>query len=357
MKVKNIILAVLGIALASAIIYSARQEKTQDKVNLKLQLKAGDSHEMKITRLENVTRAIGNRQQQQIKTHSEITVGLDVPSVDANGTMNVELFYKTIKLDINSPPQHIEFDSTNPKQEGSNEPNNSFDDALADVYWATIGSKLKITISPAGQTSDISGFDEIRAKIEEKIKKRFTADINSSDDAAIRKFQEQMAEKIAKMLASQYNSLLSSAVVSNTEELIDNIFVKLPDRTVLSGNKWKDKSYLNIGFPADANTTYTFRNRKDGCAYIDAVCDLDMGKNLKITKISNTEKISKRMSGARKSSNAVDETTGLLRKSQANMIFSGIEKIEPDKLLQPLQPDVINIAITFEGSEIIELIK
>jgi hypothetical protein len=51
------------------------------------------------------------------------------------------------------------------------------------------------------------------------------------------------------------------------------------------------------------------------------------------------------------------------------MMFSGIEKVEPDKVIQvlqsfkpsqtqqPLPPDAVNISITFEGSETIELTK
>ena len=77
-----------------------------------------------------------------------------------------------------------------------------------------------------------------------------------------------------------------------------------------------------------------------------------------------------RMSGVRKSLNIVDANTGLLRKGETGIIFSGVEKIEPDMLLyalhkipvsqtgtKPLPPSMINIPLTIEGSITIELIK
>jgi hypothetical protein len=339
------------------LVWQGSQEPPE-KIDLKLQLKAGESHEMKLTYFQDVTQTFKDRQN-KANLQAEMIVGLDVLSVDANGTMGVELFYKAIKLKADGLKEQIDFDSANPKPAG---PNDLLQRAFAIVYSAVIDNNFKVEVNPAGKVSGTLDFDEVRAKIEEGIskeRKNRVADINnfgSKNKDVGKKLEEMMMEIIRlQRLAGLCGSILSSAIM-DTQEMMDCVIVKFPDKPLSAGSKWRDKSHLNLGFLADANTTYKFKRRENGCAYIDAVSDIDMGKNLRIIEINSLDKISRRMSGARKSSNVVDEATGLLRKSEAVMIFSGVEKIEPDKLILPVRPDM-TIPITIEGSMVIELIK
>jgi len=361
---KNFVLIFLVVIVAATIAFVAWQENQEppEEINLKLQLKAGESREMKLTSSQKITQTVKD-QQHRINVRAEMVIGFDVLNVDSNGAMDVELFYKAMKLKTDDPEQKADFDSANPKPI---EPNEFLERAVAEVFSAVIGNKLSMKISPAGQTSDIKGFEPAiakyevaMAKYEEELNKRPVMDMNNINPKS-----EEFAKKMEKIMAEHYRLLMLeelcksifSSLVMDTREMVDCIIMKFPDGRTSVGCEWQGKSWLNMGFLAVADTTYKFKRRENGRVYIDAISDLDMGKDLRIMKITSREKQSKRMSGARTSSNIVDEATGLLQRSEAISRFSGIEKIEPDKATLPIRPDM-TIQIGLEGSTVIELIK
>jgi hypothetical protein len=105
--------------------------------------------------------------------------------------------------------------------------------------------------------------------------------------------------------------------------------------------------------PIDVSTTYMLKERKDGIAFIDAVAKLDMGDSSKPIKMG-PNKMSMQLAGTMNSANQVDEKTGLLRKGNTTMNFSGIMKMEPEPN-QPGQP--MTIPMTIHGNMVVELIK
>ena len=82
MRSKNILSALLITAVASAVCSA----ENTNKVDLKLHLKAGESHEMKTTQTQ-ITSQTVNGQEQQVKQTQEMVRGLNVLSVDANGNI------------------------------------------------------------------------------------------------------------------------------------------------------------------------------------------------------------------------------------------------------------------------------
>ncbi|MDD5011684.1 MAG: DUF6263 family protein, partial [Phycisphaerae bacterium] len=276
-------------------------------------------------------------------------------SADDNGTMSIDFFYKFVKMDINSPPQHIIYESSTPKPAESND---VLLNAIWDVYSAVIGDKLRITASPAGQTSDIEGFDKVRKKIKEIINNRLVAEMNipdGQDKEAVKVLREMMLAGVKKQMELFYNNILSS-IISGTQEMIDSMIIKYPEWQVSAGSKWYGSSRLSLGFVVDANTTYIFKRCENSRAYIDVISHVDMGKNFKITEINNRETIKKCISGVRSSSNVVNESTGLLERSEAIIKFNGAQRIEPDKLIAPLSP-TMTIPIKIAGTTVIELIE
>ena len=88
MKIKKMISVVVCVIFLTTIFCQAA-----DKVDLKLRLKAGENHEMKMTQIQNITQTIAD-QEQKMKQTQEVVIGFNCLSVDAAGNMDVEMIYK-----------------------------------------------------------------------------------------------------------------------------------------------------------------------------------------------------------------------------------------------------------------------
>src|SRR3990167_6120688 len=142
MKTKNF-LTVLTIAAVISTVCLAEQEK----VDLKLRLKAGDSHEMKMAQTQNITQTM-NGQEMKMTQVMEMLFGLDCVSVDANGIMTVEMTYKAVKMAMDGPMGKMEFDSANPKPTDPNRPDQKM---MATMVSAMAGGKFGMNVSPTGE--------------------------------------------------------------------------------------------------------------------------------------------------------------------------------------------------------------
>ena len=361
MSFKTKFLIVLFAIVIAGIIFVSIQEnqKPREKAELNLSLQPGEQHEVKLTSFRETIQTYKD-QVHKLGENAEAVIGFDVAGIDANGAINIDLCYKSIKIKYNTLKEEFEFDLKNIKHA---EPNDYVQNGINITYQAIIGSKISTKIGPMGrQICDFKGIDGINTKIEKLIDKTYPPvvfDMNSfkekNEDSA-KKFLETMAmAKIPAIVKSVCNEILSSAM-SETKETVNYIFIKYPDRLVMTGNKWYDKSQLNMGMVADANVTYIFKRKENGIAYIDSIYDVDMGKNFKITEITSGETIRKCISGALTVSTAVDANTGLFQRSEAVVKFSGVQQIETNKLILPIRPNM-TIPIKIEGSIVIELIK
>lgn len=357
MSVKNIFLIILTLVVAAAIIFFTIQEnqKPKQKIDLFLRLQPGEHHELKLAHLQETIQTYKDKMF-KLDTKVEALMGFDVVNVDADGAMNLNFYYKAIAVDANNGQQHIIYDSAKPPVDSNDEMLN----AIAEVYSAVIGNKLSMKVSQMGESGEIKGFDEIRKKLEEKIRKDAAAEVNDpnlseKDKEAIEVLRKMFMESATKQKMSFYNTILAS-IISDTKEIAYNIFTKYPDRPVSTGNSWYDKTVLNLNFEVDADVTYIFKRKENGVVYIDVISDVDMGKDFKIAEITSREKITKNISGVRSATNAVDEATGLLHKSEAIIKFKGTQHVETDKTVLPIRPNM-DIPIRIEGSTIIELIK
>ncbi|MGD0785684.1 MAG: hypothetical protein ABR969_07700 [Sedimentisphaerales bacterium] len=104
MKVKSIIWTIICVLAIQAVVFAAGQ----DKVDLKLRLKAGESHEMKTTQVQDINQTI-NGQPMKVKQTTEMVMGIECLSVDANKVMDVAITYKSIKMAMDGPMGHIDF--------------------------------------------------------------------------------------------------------------------------------------------------------------------------------------------------------------------------------------------------------
>jgi hypothetical protein len=330
MKIKKVVSVVVYVLVMQAVICFAVQEgqAPAGKVDLKLRLKAGESHEMKMTQTQNITQTM-NGQEQKMTQVQEMVMGFDVLSVDTNGVMDVEMTYKAMKITIDGPMGHMEFDSVNPKPVDPNRPDEKM---LAAMFSAMTGSKFQMKITPTGKTSEIHGIKEMVVKIREKMKESVGG---GPEMQGLDRFFDKMFDE------------------KQVKEMTGDMMGAFPAEPVTAGDTWYDTMSMNFILPIDVDTTYMLKQRKDGIAYIDAVAKMDMGDSSKPLEIDPNNKVSMQLSGTMNTTSEVDEKTGLTRKGNVTMNFSGVMRVEAN----PQMPEGMTMPMTIVGNAVVELIK
>jgi hypothetical protein len=326
MKVRRIVLVFVYVIVMQAVICFAGQDVNAPvgKIDLKLRLKTGESHEMKMTQTQNITQTMKGQEQNMKQVH-EMVMGFDCLSVDANGVMDVQMTYKSMKMVIDGPMGHMEVDSANPKPVDPNRPDKKM---LAAMVSAMTGCKFQMKIKPTGETYDVRGIKEMMGTVKEKISA-------GPETQGMDKFFDKMFDE------------------KQLKELTGNMLGVFPAGPIAIGDSWYDTMSINFIMPIDIDTTYMLKERKDGIAYIDAVAKMDMGDSSKPLEIDPNNKMSMQISGTMNTTCEVDEKTGLTRKSNIAMNFSGVVRMEAN----PQKPQPMTIPMTIVGNAVIELIK
>ena len=296
----------------------------QEKVDLKLRLAAGESHEMKMTQTQNITQTM-NGQEMNMKQTQEMVMSLDCLSVDADGVMDVEMGYKSVKMVMDGPMGRMEVDSANPKPIDSNRPDQKM---IAAMVSAMAGCKFQMKVKPTGETFDVRGVGEMLAKIRKEIPAG--PEMEGAD-----KFLDKMFDE------------------KQLKELTGDMMGVFPVEAVAVGDTWYDTKSIDFIMPIDIDTTYMLKSRKDGIAYIDAAAKMDMGDSSKPLEIDPNNKMSMQISGTMNTVSEVDENTGLTRKSNIAMNFSGVIKMEANEQM----PQGMTMPMTIKGDAVVELIK
>jgi hypothetical protein len=319
MKTNKIVSILMCVLVLSAVVCSAA-----DKVDLKLRLKAGDSHEMKMTQTQDISQTM-NGQEMNMKQIMEMVMGIDCLSVDADGVMDVQMSYKSVKMIMDGPMGHMEFDSANPQPIDPNRPDQKM---MASMVSAMAGCKFQMTVKHTGETSNVRGIEDMLAKIRNVIP------------------AGPEMEGMDKLLDKMFDE-------KKLGELTGNMMGTFPSEPIAVGDAWYDTQSINLMMPIDVDTTYMLKSRKDGIAYIDAAAKIDMGDSSKPIEIDPENKMSMQLSGTINTTSEVDEKTGLTRKSNITMNLSGVMRMEANEQM----PEGMTMPMTIKGDAVVELIK
>jgi len=254
-----------------------------------------------------------------------MVMSLDCLSVDTDGVMDVEMGYKSVKMIMDGPMGHMEIDSANPKPTDPNKPHEKM---MASMVLAMAGCKFQMKVKPTGETSDVRGVGEMLAKVRKEISTG--PEMEGADKFIDRMFDEKQLKK-----------------------LTGDIMGVFPAEAIAVGDTWYDTKSIDFIMPIDIDTTYMLKNHKDGIAYIDAVAKMDMGDSSKPLEIDPNNKMSMQISGTMNTASEVDEKTGLTRKSNTTMNFSGIIRMEVNEQM----PQGMTMPMTIKGDAVVELIK
>jgi hypothetical protein len=234
-----------------------------------------------------------------------------------------------MKMIMDGPMGHMEFDSANPKPVDPNRPDEKM---LAAMFSAIAGGKFQAKIAPTGKTLDIRGLGEMVAKMREKMKESAGSipEAQGLDQFFDRMFNEKQVKEMTGSMLGMF-----------------------PAEPVAVGDTWHGTMSMNFIMPIDIDITYMLKQRKDGIAYIDAAAKMDIGNSSKAIEADPNTKTSMYISGTMNCASQIDEKTGLTRKSNIATNFSGGVKMGAN----PQMPEGMTMPMTIVGSAVVELIK
>lgn len=287
-----------------------------EKIDLKLRLKPGQKHSMRIITENKISHTIMG-QQQKINHHKIVELELEVKEVQPNGTALVKVTYRSLKEKGESNQGKLEYDSTKPETFEGN--------PLATSYNAMIGQGFVMKITPDGKIAELKGIDEMYARMAEKIveaedkllskrKKKFKSIQDTVKRAAKKRSKRERRETVKEMIKK--HPLFTEEMFKET---VANVVVALPGRSVGVGDSWQDK--IMLGAPSgfvEADSTYTLKKIEKETVVLDVSSKKDLD-NEAISRGAGSVK----GSCSYRQSCEVDKTTGWLKHSKTKTLFSG----------------------------------
>ena len=308
---KAFLVLTVALVFAGSFVCDAIALDASKHIDLKLNFRAGEKRDMKITQDMNITQTMQG-QEMEVVQNQEMVMGIEVLSVDANGVAEIKMTYKSMKVKMSSPQMSMEYDSTKPPVEGS-DPSTQMMQA---VYSSMTGGSVMMKVNPKGEASDVRGLGDIMKNATEKL---------GPEAAAMKQFMSQLIDE------------------DKLKDTMGDMFGVFPEGLVAVGDTWFDSAGLDIGFPIDIETTYMLKRRDKGMAYVDSVAKMDMGTEKSIDM--GGMKMGFQMAGAISGASVIDEVSGWTLSSSGVMNITGVLKMGAN----PQMPDGMTMPMKIEG--------
>ena len=318
-------IVVLVFFLATGIVTS--DGYAAEKLDLKLKLKPGQKHSMRIITENKISHTIMG-QQQKINHHKIVELEFEVEKVEPNGAAWVKVIYRSLKEKGESNQGKMGYDSTKPETFEGN--------PLATSYNAMIGQGFVMKITPDGKVAKLKGIDEMYGQMAEKI-------VDAEDEFIRKKIRDRSevaaegrAKESIKDLNKRYGSrkkrveAVKEMIKKNPlftdemfKETVANVFVLLPSSPVGAGDSWRDKMMPGTLFGAlsglvEADSIYTLKKIEKEVVIIDVSSKKDLD-NKAVPPGAGSVK----GSCSYQQSCEVDKATGWLKRNKAKSQFSG----------------------------------
>jgi len=263
-----------------------------ERIDLKLNLKAGQTFRM-LTTIEQET--VQSVQGQEMKVLSTLRLGetFAVREVDAQGTAIIDVTLGPVSYKTQTPEGmggSLDYDSTT---SGNNVP------VQARGLAALVGKSFAIKLSDRGAVAGVAGvdkmFDEIRKSLDVP--------------------DEQTKEQLIKDLELQYDA-------NGLKEMVENLMAFLPDRPVAIGDTWKRAAGISHCFPSTGEATYRLVSGGNGVAVVGMAATMKPDPNAEpMTMGPVTMKYE--LEGTQKAACRLDEETGWALKAKAIQDLKG----------------------------------
>jgi hypothetical protein len=210
----------------------------------------------------------------------------DVKKLNTDGTFDLTITTKSMKMEQVNPMMNMRFDSDNPE---NNEPEDIMD-GLKNI----IGKKFDVVVDKQGKVKSVN--------IEGNLFDGIFDNMPGGEQMATQ-FESQFGENAIKSSLSQTLGFF-------------------PDKPVKVGDTWVKNTTSEMGMKLDLKTTYTLKERKNGTAIIEFMSDVKTNPNEAPLEMMGMT-MSYDMKGTMKGMITVDEKTGWAIKNTGEQNMKG----------------------------------
>jgi len=289
----------------------------EDKLDLKLRLKPGEKHGMKITTTQNISQTIMGKEQEIVYTRN-FGIEAEAKQVDANGIASIEVSFRTLKeKTIIGGTTSFEYDSTKPQPTGDN---------MARMYSAMMGESFIARITPLGKIVELE-LDKMYLGMAKKMME--------SEDKLIRDRMKERAQEAIERTNKRYGSrekrkqALKQQIEQFpvfSEERIRSIAINtvavFPPSPLQIGDSWKDKITVDLLVLVEIDSTHTLKGHESGIVSINVSAKRSLDAKPVVRK-TGPLKMSTRLAGSYDATIKVDAKSGWLLSKHADMRFTG----------------------------------
>ena len=290
----------LGISLAMlAFGLSATVLGAGDKIDLRLNLKKGNTYNLRDVREDSVSQVIDGYRQNEIN-RIRLEYKFDVEDVDSDGIATVKTTYSSCAFKKDSPSEMLEYDSAKPTE--------VYNPTLK-FLAALIGKDFVMKITPLGRVREVTGIESEVAGILEGI-----VQFQHSNNAFLR-------DVLKIMFKDQ-----------TMRETMNHLFANYPDHPVAIGDSWSGRSIVSQSSPMIFETTWTLKERRQGRAVVSVnsrILTNPEALPLEFAQFKLTQEVTGQTTGTLE----LNETTGWIISASMDQQWSGEVKIASDPRL------------------------
>ncbi len=241
---------------------TAEASNDAGEFDLKLRLKPGQKHHLRIVRETNSSETIDGRQSDVDWTN---TMGLDFEAeeVDPNGVIRLKVTYVTIHDVTKTERGRREYDSTKPDVATNNRG--------GILFSAMIGQSFIAKVTTQGEIVELAGLDEMYQRMAEPIVKRHEEDRKRrAKERGLRGTFGPIEERIESR--KKYLEMHSRTGKRAIREMLGSVIVPFPREPVALGGSWQARTTLSMGGGITIglyDCTYTLREAKQESLLVD----------------------------------------------------------------------------------------
>lgn len=305
--------------VAALLVPCARASAQDEKLDLRLRLKEGQTYRVKTTVEQKINQTGGGGKQQATEQSFAVTYAMAVGGVGADGDMKVATKYEAVRFRQKGPAGAVEYDSAKePKQVPQ----------AARPFAALVGLGFTSTITPGGKVTAVEG-------------------MGAMFDGMLKKLDlppGAQRDTVRKVLAEQFGE---EAMKQN----LQNLFAIYPDDPVAVGDSWRRRVVVSKGFPVVIDATYTLKGRDAGVATVEVKASLSPNESAGPVELG-TGKMSYDLEGELSGTARVDEATGWTKSLATTQLMSGTLRFQgAGGVPEVVSPVTIDEKVTLEAVE------
>lgn len=219
---------VVGGPVVLVVLLLAASTVCAEKVLLRCKYKAGDKYLATMVSDQDISQELPERTNKMSQV-MRMEMGMDVLSVDGEGTAEVKVTYRRIALKQDSQFYRLDYDSADPEKSKATHP------ALVG-FKGLVGKSLTLTMSSRGEIKGVKGLNELMEAVLQEIP------------------EGQGREQARAQLAQTMNDERFSQQMSAFSLLF-------PEEPVGVGDTWRREQKMNMGFLSfTVRTNYTVQD-------------------------------------------------------------------------------------------------